>query len=119
MRICQIYRISILNMKFWIFNRQRDKAENIYSNAKNNWDKTIEEGKYVEIIHAMWRLQNRPSLVKTLFKTFGNEFFLAGFFKWVQDILVLFTPVLLKMQISYLGSDTKDIVWVLCESDKK
>lgn len=48
-------------------------------------------------------------MVKTLFKTFGNEFFLAGFFKWVQDILVLFTPVLLKMQISYLGSDTKDI----------
>ena len=42
------------------------------------------------------RKMAKPSLTKALFKAFGKVLFVAGFFKFCQDVLSFVSPQLLK-----------------------
>eukprot|EP01119_Soliformovum_irregulare_P026270 TRINITY_DN9993_c3_g2_i1.p1 TRINITY_DN9993_c3_g2~~TRINITY_DN9993_c3_g2_i1.p1 ORF type:complete len:1457 (+),score=483.96 TRINITY_DN9993_c3_g2_i1:233-4372(+) len=50
------------------------------------------------------KIKAKPSLVKALAKAYGKEFFIAGVFKLMQDLLMLVGPILLQSIIQFITS---------------
>ncbi|EFA83154.1 ABC transporter C family protein [Heterostelium album PN500] len=62
-----------------------------------------------EKFEAAWEYQltqPKPSLIKALSKAFGPHFYVAAFFKIVQDSLLFVGPLLLKQVLTFVKSDS-------------
>ncbi|GAM28766.1 hypothetical protein SAMD00019534_119420 [Acytostelium subglobosum LB1] len=63
-----------------------------------------------EKFEAAWEYQltqPKPSLVRALSKSFGPHFYMAAFFKVVQDALIFVGPLLLKGVLTFIKTDSK------------
>lgn len=84
----------------------KDSAESIYKTFKHYW---IQEMNDFFQKHEKITKTDHPSLIKTLFKTFGQPFAMAAILKLIHDSALFMGPVLLSKLVNFLDDPSQPL----------